>query len=352
MTRLAVLCLLIGVAALAVAIWMGDAMAPEPMRSALAGWLVLISLPLGALPILMALDLMDRGTGPSTGSLRLLLASLPFLALVGAIVFVVTLVAPARLDIGSLYGWSRGGTHGVAAAWFTPRWFCIRGLIYLAIWVLLGLVFMTASDIPSPGRRRLAASGLGLHLVIGTLASFDWTQSLDLGLNSTAFGLLLISLQCAFAMTAALLMTLAAGRARPPRDAILILLVAVAAASFLQFTQYLIVWSANLPREIVWYQHRLAGAGSALFVAAPFILALVFIIMMPSRLNQNRLFVALAGGLLLLFEIANLLWLVTPSWRASFTVSGSDALWLLGLAGMVGAGAILLAGRSWEARHG
>ena len=352
MNRPAAISLLTGALAVGLALALGHAAAPALARSALAGWIVVAALPLGALPILMVLELAEGGTAPGTGALRLLVAGLPVVALLGALLLLAPVLAPGHVDLASLYGWSAHPPHGPAAAWFQPRWFAIRAVTYLVVWVALGLVFARPADLPSVGRRRLAAVGLGLHLVIGTLAALDWILSLDLGLNSPVFGLLVIALQCAFATTAALLVALAGDRAlAPPRALVLILLSAVAAATTIEFIQYLVVWSANLPREITWYQSRFAGLGAGLFIAAPFVLAAAFAVMMPVALSARRGPVAAAAILLFGLELANLFWLVTPSWRGSFTLPPLDGLALVAVGGLALAGGLHARSRGGM-RHG
>ena len=337
----------VGVIALASAVLLGGAAGSDLARSSLAAWLVVTALPLGALPVLMMLDLAGLGASPGTAALRGLLAILPLAAIVGALGLACEALAPGH-SFGALYGWN-DATGGFAVRWFTPGWFGARSILYLVIWVVLAVVFMMPTSRPSAGRRTMAAWGLALHLVIGTLAAIDWTLSLDLGPNASAFGLLLMTLQAAFALTVAFLMTAAGSRAS--RALRLMALAAIAAAAFMQFVQYLVVWSANLPREVVWYQHRLGGLGSWLFIAAPLVLIVAAVVLMTAGLATQRLPVLVATGLLAVLEIADLLWLVTPAWRGSFTVSLLDAVALVGLAGILGSGALLVS-RRMELRHG
>ncbi|WP_158808283.1 hypothetical protein [Beijerinckia sp. L45] len=335
----------VGVVALGLAALLGGA-GTDLARSGLAAWLVVMALPLGALPVLMLLELAGLDAMPGTAALRGLLAILPLAALLGAVGLGYEAFAPGQ-GFAALYGWS-DVSGGFAARWFTPGWFGARTILYLVIWVSLAVVFMTPAARPWARRRMIAAWGLALHLVIGTLAAIDWTLSLDLGPNASVFGLLLMTLQCAFALTVALLVA-AGGSTRPLR---LMTLTAVATAAFLQFEQYLVVWSANLPREIVWYQHRLGGLGSVLFIAAPIILIVAGVVLVPTGLAARRWPLLAAAGLLALLEIADLLLLVTPAWRGTFSVSALDLLALIGVAGVLGAGALLISRRVPEARHG
>ena len=219
---------------------------PQFANAYLCGWLVLISLPLGALPILMALEVANAGDAAVAAPLRLLLASLPLLAL---------LFVPLLIDAGGAYAWQGCRQprcpsfhfQGFGAKWFSHDLFAIRSSLYLIFWFGLSLYFLRPVK-PSSGRRSLAVVGLILHCVIGTLAAFDWFMSLDDGHVSANYGVLVIAAQCAFALTAALLILLVAVPGRLERRTLLILLAVVGFAAFAQFVEYLVVWSANLPR--------------------------------------------------------------------------------------------------------
>lgn len=315
----------------------------------LCGWLVLVSLPLGALPLLMLLELRGLGDAAVAAPLRLLLASLPVLAVV---------ILPLFFSLHGAYTWQSCRIHhcppfhfeGFGDRWFTPGGFAGRAVLYLVLWVGLSLYFLRPAR-PTRARRRLAAFGLGLHLVLGTLASYDWFMSLDEGAVSSNYGLLVISLQCAFALSAALLMLVVFERIVPSRRSLHALLVLAGAAAFAQFVEFLVVWSANLPKEIAWYQDRAAG-GSLFAAVAPAILLTGGAALLPERLAANRVVVAAVLAAFLLVGFVDLVLLASPHdlFVANF---GVDLLATAALGGAAGACAFWLGGSSRrELRHG
>ncbi len=318
-----------------------------------AGWLVAASLPLGALPVLMVLDLLGGRETPVRTTLRLLLASLPVLAL---------LLVPVLLDLKAVFPWATGTTlapasaeplKGFARTWYTPGFFGLRSAAYLLLWVALSLFFVRPAP-PSARHRRVAGIGLPIHLVLGTLAAFDWWMSLDHAFLSSVYGLLVIATQMAFAMTAASLLAMPVPRRSEAVETpfLLALLAVLFTAAFLQFSQYLVVWSANLPKEIVWYQARWVGVLGPIFViGAPVILVLGTAVLIPSALAAMRVPVLAALGGFALLAVLDLACLASP--RGTFTIPGVllDLAFLF-LIGGIGAGcAMVLAGRRSGALH-
>ena len=99
-----------------------------------------------------------------------------------------------------------------------------------------------------------------------TFASFDWLMSLEPHWFSTIYGVLIIGGQGLSAL-AFLIVVLVWLSRRPPLDASSspshfhdlgnLMLAFVMLWAYFSFSQYLIIWSGNLPEEIAWYLHRL-----------------------------------------------------------------------------------------------
>ena len=314
---------------------------PQTASAYLCGWLVLISLPLGALPILMALEAMGSGETAVAAPLRLLLASLPILALLFVPVLVNAGGAYARLGCKTAHC-PDAPYRGFGATWFSHDLFALRSVIYLIAWFGFSLYFLRPAK-PSPGRRSLAVFGLMVHVVIGTLAAFDWFMSLDDGHVSANYGVLVMAAQCAFALTSALLMALTAPPERPDRRLLMTLVVVIGCAVFLQFVEYLTVWSANLPNEIVWYQDRAVG-GEAFAVAAPVMIGLAALALAPERGSGNRIVCGCALAVFFVVEVVDLVLLASPNGLFVGNVA-ADMLAVLTLGGLAAGCATLVAGR-------
>src|SRR5262249_13858617 len=141
----------------------------------------------------------------------------------------------------------------------------VRAVVYFVIWT--GLAYaMTAlsvrqerADAPEPRRlRSLSAAGLILYAVTITLASVDWVMSLEPKWFSSIFGALFGMGQVVTAWSFAVVGILVFHE-RPPLPALLrrpllrdfgsLMLAFLMVWAYLSFSQFLLIWSGNLPEE-------------------------------------------------------------------------------------------------------
>jgi len=340
MRRGALAPVLVGIVALGIAFALSLLGGVRLLPSYLAAWLFCFGIPVGALAVLMALEVAGAANAPLADPLRSTAAALPVLAV---------LAAPILLNTDALFP-----LHGST----TP--FVLRAIVFLVLWTLLSLVFQRRPAQPGgPGRnawrgprRALAVVGLAIHSVIGTVAATDWALSLDPGLGSSSFGLLLMVSQCGAAVSVAVL--LAAWSGRPwmaPSGLAALLLCLLGAWIFLEFTQFLIVWSANLSNEVAWYQRRAAGIGLVAERTAIGACAAALLLLLPRRFEVLTTSLAFAAGAVLFAHLIETFWLITPAFRDRLDVTGADLLALCGLGALL-VGASLLLGRWTEQRHG
>lgn len=273
-------------------------------------------------------------------------------AAAGSIWVMAILFIPIALGMGNLYPW----TNQAAVAentmlqaktfYLNVPFFLIRAVIYFAAWIALALITNRLSarlsaapgDAGEAGRSKsLAALGLILYILTMTFAAFDWLMSLEPLWTSTAFGLVVIVGQMLSAISFGLLVLnlmpqLSLGKRwertstpLPYRDIGTLLLVFVLGWAYLSYFQLLIIWSANIPREVVWYIARTNGGWSwvAIFLAV-FQFALPFAILLSARARHNLRFLALLGGMLLFTNLMNVFWHVKPT----FFPEGFALSWL------------------------
>src|SRR5512145_2860711 len=277
LARLQQRALIVGIAGL-VAAAIGAALNLEQFyRSWLIGFLFCLGLTLGSLGLLMLQHLSGGQWG--LVSRRVFEASARTLPLV-AILFV-----PVLVGIPSVFEWSHtdvvmnDAVLSQKAPYLNTTFFIVRAVVYFAFWLFCSYLLTTWSSGQDQGTvgvtradsvrfRTVSAPGLLFLVLTITFASVDWIMSLDPHWYSTIFGLLTVAGQglSALAFTIAVLSLLASvpplARYLTPRhfhDLGKLLLAFVMLWAYLAFSQFLIIWSGNLPEEIPWYLERMRG---------------------------------------------------------------------------------------------
>ncbi len=346
--------LTVGVIAAAVSV-AGAFLSPAQFfQSYLVGYLFWIGIAAGSIVILSLHHLVAGGWGFTIQ--RILESSartIPLMAL---------LFIPVVLGMKDLFIWAR--PEVVAddlilqhkAPYLNQTFFVVRALFFFLVWSVL-YFFLTkwSADQDKNGDaalsrklQRFGGPGILLFMITMTFATIDWSMSLDPHWFSTIFGLMFIIgqglLTLAFATIVVSGLTdddnLAAFvKKKHFHDLGNLLLAFVSLWAYMSVSQFLIIWSGNLPEEIPWYLHRSHGGWDwlVLFVvifhfAVPFALLLL-------RRNKRRanILVKIAFGIALM-RLVDLFWVIAPN----FHPHGISVHWL-DLVAPAGIGGIWLA---------
>jgi hypothetical protein len=233
--------------------------------------------------------------------------------------------------------------------------FLVRAAIYFAVWN--GIAFLlnkwsleqdrTGDPLDAKRMQQLAAGGLlGYGLTI-TFASFDWAMSLEPHWFSTIYGVLLMGGQALAAMAFAIV-ALAWLSRRPPLNELVtsnhfhdlgnLLLAFTMLWAYFGFSQYLIVWSGNLPEEAEWYVHRSAHGWQFIALAlVAFHFAVPFLLLLLRAAKRRGETLAKVAALLLVMRYVDLFWLTQPAfysdrlhvhWLDVLLPASMGALWL------------------------
>jgi hypothetical protein len=83
--------------------------------------------------------------------------------------------------------------------------------------------------------------------------------------------------------------------------------------AYFSFSQFLIVWSGNLPEEIPWYVHRIQNSWQWISVAlVVFHFAVPFLLLLSRRTKRaSGTLVKVAAGILVM-RVVELFWIVAP----------------------------------------
>ncbi len=325
-------CLAIGIATLLVAAALG-VMAPDRFASAyLLGYLFWAGIAVGCLGLLMLHHLAGgRWTYVVQRLLEAGARTLPLVAL---------LFLPILLNLNRLYLWAR--PEAVAAQhllqhkqpYLNVGGFFGRAVIYFAVWIALGwlLTMLSARRDEATGdtaltRRMKVLSGPGLLLygVAVSFAAIDWAMSLEPLWFSSIYGIVFLVGQ-ALTGLALTIVTAAQLEARGPLRGLIgarqwhdlgnLLLALVMLWAYIAFSQFLIIWSGNLPEEIPFYLHRLQGGWqviAAVLIGFHFIVPFLLLLNRGTKRNP-RVLSRVAVGLLLV-HLLDVFWLTAPAFH-------------------------------------
>ena len=313
----------------------------QAMPSYLGAWLFGLGIPMGALPLVMALEWFGAEEAGLLGVLRRLLLLLP----AGAV-----LAVPVLVMSGGLFGVQAG--HGIPGWWVAPGFLVTRAVVILVVMAGLALLF---SSTPRRPRLGLAVLGGMVYATAASVAAVDWVLAVQPGLGSSLVGVLLMVAQAGLAASLAgfvvAVRTPRGGQVPAPLALMLVLLLAT--WGFVHFVQFLTIWSANLPEEATWYLARSSGLGGfgMGFGAACVVLGCA---VLPTPLGRAPVVLATLAAMVLLVHLGEAFWLVTPAFRGVFRLTGTDVLAALGVGGLLLALLLMLMprdARQMEARH-
>ncbi len=341
----------VGLAALLVCGLWGTLNPAQFFRSYLFAYVLWLGLPLGCLAILMLQHLVQAAWGfviqrPLEAGSR----TLPFMAL---------LFLPLLLGIHSLYAWAQPAALAADAVlrakqpYLNAGFFVLRAAVYFTLWIACAHYLVKWSlerdrtGDASMLRRLKVISGPGLVLygLTVTFAAIDWVMSLEPHWYSTIYGMMYM---VGFAITGLAGMIVAAyllARRGPMSDVLTpnqfhdlgnLLLAFVMLWTYLNFSQFLIVWAENLTEEIPWYLHRIAGGWSVLVLLLfGFMFVLPFLLLLSRTTKTHAALLAMVAGGILVMRTVDVFWLVVPAFSPTgFTLHGMDLLSLAGLGGI------------------
>jgi hypothetical protein len=336
------------------------------LQSYLFAYLFWLGLALGC----MAVALLHQLVGGAWGFAirRLLEAAAMTLPLM------LILFAPIALDLilgpSHLYEWAhpevveQDAVLRAKSAYLNEPFFLARAAIYFAIWIVLAYLLnrwsreqdRTTDPTPGDRMRLLARYGLVAYVLTMTFAAIDWVMSLEPHWYSSIFGVLFVAGQAvsglAFAIAATGWLARREPLARVVTPAILndlgnLLLAFVMFWTYIHLSQYLIIWSGNLPEEVTWYLHRTQGGWVWVIV---FVLAFLFVVpfflLLSRRTKRTRARLASLAALIVAVHLIELFWRVVPTFRAGLAIGWLDLAAPIGIGGLwVAALAWLLKGR-------
>ena len=326
-------------------------------QSWLIGFIFCLGLALGSLGLLM-LQHLSGGQWGLVGRRVFEAASstLPLLAL---------FFIPVLVGMPTLFKWTneelvKGDSILQAKEpYLNVQFFIARAIVYFLFWIVCAWLlnkWSTAQDrgeeavTPAGMVRFRTLSGPGLLILVLTItfATTDWVMSLDPHWFSTIFGLMFTAGfgLSAFALTIAVLASVGPEGAfagilnkRHFHDLGKLLLAFTMLWAYLNFSQFLIIWSGNLPEEIPWYIERMRGGWGViaiLLIVGHFFLP--FLLLLSADIKKQPRLLAWVAIFILAMRLVDTIFLIGPTfshggfpihWMDVVVPAGMLGVWLL-----------------------
>ena len=258
-----------------------------------------------------------------------------FLAALALIVPV--LAVPLLFHLHDLFHW----THPEAveadriltgkAPYLNVNFFIIRFLVVFFLWNLFSFIFVrnsTKQDVTKDPKLttinvRLAAGFMPVFAITITLTAIDWAMSLEPHWFSTIFGVYYFSGTVLAALSAAtfIIINLHEHGYLPNlrRDHFYslgaLLFAFINFWAYIAFSQFLLIWYANLPEETFWFMSRWKNGWeyvSVLLIIVHFVVPYFALLTQDSKMNPRRL--KFMSVWILFAHLFDLYWLVMPTY--------------------------------------
>lgn len=295
------------------------------------------SLSIGGLFFVLAHHLTGGRWGTSLRRLAELVAGT---MIISAALF-LPILGNIALESDSLYEWNNpahvegDSVLEAKAAYLDPTWFIIRTVGYFVLWCTIAWYFVQGSlkqdetGEVAPLRRLSKWSGPSMVLFCLTLnfAAFDWLMSLAPHWFSTMFGvyfftgsfvgfLSLLMLMALFLQSQGVLSQSITVDNR--HDVAKLMYAFIIFWGYIAFSQFMLIWYANVPEETEWFSVRQVGETSMfgmptamnwLFILHLFVPFLGF---MSATLRRNKAVMGFWAGYLLVIHWLDLVFIVMP----------------------------------------
>ena len=349
--RLRKIGLIIGLAGMASFFFVGLRDPLQFSRSYLFAFIFWMGLPLGCTAIRLIHNLVSGTWGfPLRRPLESATKTLPLMAL---------LMIPILLRLPLLYSWADAAKVAddpllqYKHAYLNVPFFIVRAAIYFSFWIFVtSRINKWSREQDETGEagltqriKNLSAPSLLIFGLTVTFASIDWVMSLEPHWTSTIFGMIFMVSEVLAAMS---LLTITVirlsnekslnGMVKPKllNDYGNLLLVFTMLWAYLSFSQFLIIWGANLRDEVPWYMTRARGGWTGVAITLiVFHFAVPFLLLLTRFVKRRAEMLRTVAALLLMMSVVDIFWLITPAFNHDGPVfHPTDWLAILGIGGL------------------
>jgi hypothetical protein len=329
--------LALGVGGIALIIWLVGVYfnSEQALRSWILGYIFWSGIGIGCLGVLLM--------GYLTGGAWAVVTRRTLEAGARTLPIIILLFIPLALGVasGKVYTWTHmSPTEHVMEqrGWFmTPSSWILRSALYFAIfgtmtyllskWSALQDKTTNPEDSAVYLGKATALSGPSMVIwcIIVSFCAVDWVMELDPHFTSTIYGMLFIAgwgLSCyCFVVTILALLSDKPGMnhvlgKRHFHDLGKLMLALVMVWAYFNFSQYLIIWSGNIPEETRWFVDRTKGGWGWIGAALIFFhFAFPFLVLLQQDFKRKAKWLASLAIFILVMRLVDMLYLVGPNPR-------------------------------------
>jgi hypothetical protein len=279
----------------------------------------------------------------------------------------VVLFVPLLFGLNRLYIWTDADIVAQSpllqhkSIYLNIPFFLTRTVLYFIVWI--GLAFFlnrwslaqdrTAEPALTTRLRRLSGVGMILYVLTATFAAYDWLMSLEPTWYSSIYGVLFIVGQVLATLAFVIIVVRWLSNRQPLAERVgrsdfndlgNFMLGFVMIWAYISFSQFLIIWSANIPEEAVWYFNRSQGGWQWVGMVLIFChFVLPFLVLLSRRVKRQAGLLATLAVIIIFMRLVDLFWLVVPA----FHPTGLRLHWL-DVVMPIALGGIWLATFAWQ----
>ena len=215
------------------------------------------------------------------------------------------------------------------SSWLNKPWFIIRALIFIGGWSLyryFSRKFSLAQDNDSGNKYfklnfRISAAFLVFFIYTESMMSWDWIMSVDPHWFSTLFGWYLLASMLVSGITVIALITIylkSKGHLDVVNDSHLHDLAKFMFGfsvfwTYLWFSQFMLIWYANIPEEVTYYITRIEDYTIPFFGMIIMNFIFPFLVLINSDYKRIPWFIVMAGIVILLGHYVDVFNMIMPA---------------------------------------
>ena len=272
------------------------------------------------------------------------------------------LVIPLLFNIGELFHWSH--PEAVAedkilnakAPYLNVSFFIIRVFVLIGLWSLFYFFFVRNSKKQDTTKDqklttiniRLSAIFIPIFAFTITISAVDWLMSIEPHWFSTIIGVYFFAGTVIAALAAVTLTTVLLkenGYLHPAmtNDHLFslgaLLFAFVNFWGYIAFSQYMLIWYADLPEETFWFMHKWEGSWAIFsigLIIIKFLVPYIVLVSQPSKMDPKKL--KFISVWLLFAHLYDLFWFVMPEMEelsGGYSFSWIDLVFPIAAVGLI-----------------